>query len=262
MEFLRSFFKSKEYKPWQGRNLESTHSHYQKRYIPEAMKILFEARGDIGIAINEYCDTINRQFLEGIPPRSFNNQEWEDILAEKLIGKFIADHQKRRAVFKNNILNVYPKASLFFGDLNDLLNNDNYPNNLKRVGTEPIIREGLNIGWIAIIREFGLFGVTGYRFDAIATQILDNPVRKICAEEIIEITNLKLDRKSFENGDIICPAQNQVRNHFGLCVALNFGLMKNRMYNPKKRISLLENGSTHFKSTQAMIEEFKNKNLN
>lgn len=256
MEFLRRILNPKDYNPWLARKDENEHTHYDKDHIHEAMAILSDSRAEINDTVSEYSEGIDEYVKNGISHHGISRGTWEIILAQKLIHKFIVDHEKIGSGFNEKAINKeYPDICHFFRDVNHLIQNEYYPAKLKKIKTSPITKDDLSAGWTAIISEYGLFGATSTLFDVIMRNILDTS-GQIKIENVISISDSNLDRRFFEIAGYKCPAQLQVRNHIGLCVALNIGLIKNGIYSKESRISLLDDKTRHFKKREKMIEEF------
>src|SRR5258708_39701621 len=93
MEFLHRFLPKPKYNTWEARG-SNDFSHYEKGYIPEAMRILFNARKEIQASINDYCDNIYDKIRSGTFDEVVARGSWESILSEYLLPRFLNDHKE------------------------------------------------------------------------------------------------------------------------------------------------------------------------
>ncbi len=249
-----------KYRSWEARQYpKGPKTHYEKGYIPEAMKILAENRNNISEAIFDYCNAINDLDFKHPLRKLVISSLWDRALAEKLIKPFIRDN---KTFSESKIRNNYPDPARFFSSLSILTAHSGYPNRLKMIKAISIKPNDINNGWTALLREFGIFFPSNELFCEMTINILNNKeTSKLNSDNILDIVDDILNRLIFvSDSGIHCPAANQVRNHFGLCIGLNLGLIKAGIYSSETRISMLKaDESNHFRSPESMIEEYNEK---
>lgn len=233
-------------------------SHYREGYIADAMKILKDNRSGIQKAIFRYCDKINKRHRNEEIWIDDDDPVWSYILAGELIDSFLKDNNKR--IFKKERLTeIYNgNFALFFGDLMLVLSDQTYPENLRKLYRKQIKNEMIAPGWLAILREFGMFSPTGNRLGMLSESIVDE-VEISGFGEIQKMVERYFTGNAFIASGVHCPASTQVRNHFALCVGLNAGLIRSGKYSDESRIGMIKDENGHFKSVEDMKKEFEEK---
>jgi hypothetical protein len=247
--------KHHNYRGWEARLHTDTlsTSHYDKNYVASAMKVLFNCRGEIESSIFEFCDIVQNC------PDTPSSVLWERILSKHIIANFLNDHFEKHELFnKDKIAANFKSPDYFFNDLHQMLSDEYYTWALKKATKKPVDEKDFDKGWIAIIREFGLFSVLSQTLNELTSDILDYSDKIVTRREIEKLMNQNVSEGIFRNGEIICPALNQVKNHFALCTTLNICLIKAGVYSPDIRIKLLKDDETnHFKSPESMMAEYE-----
>ncbi len=222
-------------------NIQSTRvqTHYENGQVSRAMAILAELRTDIRNAIFDFCEVYS------LTPKRGNI--WQDVLAEHLLPNFLGYHAHIPQFTEANIRKNCGRVSYFFNELSELF--AEYRNEI--LGNHSLKKKDIHPGWGAIIREFGLFNQIQGSVESSISKI-----RHCSGSEIRKIVNNDNPNKKFLSGQVCCPAEKQVRDHFVLCVSLNVGLIRFGLYSEKNRIDLLQSDNEHFKSPEDMTKEY------
>ena len=242
--------------PWEARAFPGGHpTHYEKGYMYEAMLLMRDHRKDFDEIIRNLCSFVNES------PRLPNSETlakfWVDELAEKMLPSFLKDNpnlgfteEKVREVYGANI-------SDFFSNIHKLISNQNPSTELDKLTPTPIKSTNINTGWTALLREYGLFNtMSSYIYQIINRSFGNNIIHQSIMGNISAI----LPDDIFISHGVQCPAASQVQNHLALCIGLNAGLIKRKLYSSENHISILENDEmNHFKSVEKMCTEYDSK---
>jgi len=242
--------------PWEARAYPGGHlTHYEKGYVYEAMLLMRDHRQEFDQIIRNLCTQVNES--PRLPAPGIIARFWVNQVSEKLLPSFVKDNfhpefteERIREVYGQDISN-------FFSDIHLLISNQKPSPELENLSF-PIRNGNINIGWTALLREFGLFHTMSSYIHRIIERSSGNNIHS--KSIVSEVTSTIPDEHFVNHDRIQCPAANQVQNHLALSIGLNAGLIKRKIYSSSNHISFLEDDETgHFKSVEKMCAEYDSK---
>lgn len=253
---------TERYVRWKARQelrkqARNSFSHYPEGEIRTAMHVLRDITPTIQEAAYGLTDFVNMHRKTGDEKIV---QTWKTLLGTHLLQPFLDDHDFGNRYFSREKVKLVYKGKywLFFQNLSRLMAGA-YPQLLTKFHPKgkQLLKEDFRIGWIPIIREYGLFDMLGENI-----RDINNLARKnkgvITLQEINDKVGAPFEGPNTYEGErvvVSCPGEHFVRNIFAVNIGLNLGLVHAKKYGEDSRIAIIDELGKP-KKTTVMYEEY------